>query len=89
MLTNCLGGQEVGAEPDVKHLRLQDNDRILLCTDGLSDVVKDEEMLQLLAIDSEPNATCQALIDLALDRGGPDNVTALLGHYQFKQPAKK
>ena len=40
VLTNCLGGPEVGVNPDITHIRLSDGDGLLLCTDGLTDVVK-------------------------------------------------
>lgn len=79
VLTRALGGGNV--EVDVQWLNLRDGDQILLCTDGLSDLVDDATILAVLrATDSAPSA-CQALIDQALERGGKDNVTVALGRY--------
>lgn len=89
LLTNCLGGVEPGAEPDVNHVPLMDGDQLLLCTDGLTDAVTDEMIKQLLAGNSDPNAKCRALIDKAIERGGPDNVTAVIGHYRFRATPTK
>lgn len=53
-------------------------DRFLLCTDGLSGVVADDEIAQELAAGALPQATAARLLDLALARGAPDNVTVVV-----------
>jgi protein phosphatase len=83
ILTNSLGAGWESVEVDVGHHRLEDGDRLLLCTDGLSDLVADDEITGLLDEHSDPTAACRALVDLALDRGGGDNVTAVIGRYEF------
>lgn len=83
VLTNYLGGPGGGGTAEIHHLRLADGDRLLLCTDGLTDLVGDEEIGGTLALHPEPNAACNALVDLALERGGRDNVTAVLGCYSI------
>ena len=79
------------AEGDVfvefSHHRLADGDRLLLCTDGLTDLVPDAEIAAVLGAHPEPDDACQALIDLALERGGTDNVTAVVGRYEFAAAA--
>lgn len=80
-LTNYLGGPREGVQPQVIHQRLADGDRLLLCTDGLTDLVCDEEISTLLKRHGSPQDACQALVDLALERGGKDNVTVLVGQY--------
>ncbi len=55
---------------------LNPNDRIVLCSDGLSDVVTSEEIAAMYAAKPQGEAT-QALIDLANARGGPDNITII------------
>ncbi len=81
VLTNCLGAHSDKVTSDIHHVKLQDGDRLLLCTDGLSDLVEDEEIQEVVREDAEPQTACQQLVDLALQRGGKDNVTVLLGHY--------
>ena len=64
--------------PDVTAVGLLPGDRILLSSDGLHGVVDDASLARIL--DSHPEATdaCAALIEAALQAGGPDNITALV-----------
>ncbi len=48
ILTNCFGGDAREVRMDVDHLQLQDGDALLLCTDGLSDLIDDHELAQAL-----------------------------------------
>jgi PPM family protein phosphatase len=84
MLTNCLGGQTGSVDVDVRHERLQHEDRVLLCTDGLNDMVNDTEIEKILVTNLVPADACRALIDLALKRGARDNVTVIVGRYIFE-----
>ena len=88
LLTNCLGCGTGEVFADVNFFRLQDGDQLLLCTDGLTDLLEDDEIGQLLSQHSEAQAACQALVDLALDRGGKDNVTVVLARYQIPDEAE-
>jgi protein phosphatase len=58
---------------------LEWNDRLLLCTDGLTNHVTDEEIRDVLAGASSARDACRTLVDRALDRGGTDNVTVVVG----------
>ena len=51
---------------------------LLLCSDGLSNVLEDEELLEVALHGGTPEESCQRLIGLALERGATDNVTAVL-----------
>jgi len=78
ILTAALGsGKEI--EPDVSEnpLEMQTGDRILLCTDGLWSVVSEPELADIVR-SNPPAHACRSLIDLALERGGPDNITAMV-----------
>ncbi len=72
----------VGAEPQLKadfyECVVGDEDYLLLCSDGLSNVVTEQEILYEVIHGGEPSTCCQRLLDIALHRGAPDNVTALL-----------
>jgi protein phosphatase len=71
----------LGTEAPIPDLRLQDvrpGDRYLLCSDGLSTVVPDEEITRLLTSAPDPDAAVRALIGAANDAGGPDNVSCVV-----------
>jgi PPM family protein phosphatase len=79
MLTNALG---IGAECRVSMflVRLVDGDRFMLCSDGISEYVSEAEVGEVVVAHQEPAKAAQRLVDLALERGGSDNATALVVH---------
>lgn len=81
VLTNVVGGGVPLTDVDVHRVRLAPGDAVLLCSDGLYDVVKDDEIAPILAGTASAGAACRALVDLALERGAPDNVTAVVSRY--------
>ena len=77
MLTNALGiGQECKVATFV--VPLADGDRFLLCSDGISEYVPEPEVGTVLTSSPSPARAAQKLIDLALERGGGDNATAVV-----------
>jgi protein phosphatase len=74
--------QALGPDPRVKvdltFLPLCRDDVILICSDGLSGQVKREEMGNLATAQADPQAVCEALIEMANSRGGPDNITVVV-----------
>jgi protein phosphatase len=78
ILLNSLGGGNERASAKVRHVQLNADDRLLLCTDGLTDMASDQEIAAELQRGAAPQATCEALVELALDHGGKDNVTVVL-----------
>jgi protein phosphatase len=84
-LTNCLGGPPGNpVSVEFHHLRLSEGDRLLLCSDGLTDMVPDEEISAILARAAHPQEAARALVDAALTSGGRDNVTVVVAHYAMK-----
>jgi protein phosphatase len=78
ILTRAVGSQD-DVEPDLVEQDLKAGDVILLCSDGLTTMVEDGDILQtVLSHPDDPEAGCRALVDLANDRGGDDNVTVVL-----------
>lgn len=73
--------QALGPDPRVKvdlsHQQLRRGDTLILCSDGLSGLVRREEFAQLVESSPDLPTLCSALIDLANERGGPDNVTVV------------
>jgi protein phosphatase len=83
VLTRALGagGSEVVA--DVQIARLCDGDELLLCTDGLNEMVEDADIAAVLREAGTADEASRALVELALQRGGKDNVTVLVARYRF------
>lgn len=85
VLTRALGATEGQAAADVQRVRLCDDDQVLLCTDGLTDMVDDENIGSALRSAKTSTDACEALVDLALNRGGKDNITVVVARYRFPQ----
>jgi len=77
VLTRALGVRR-GVEPDLAELSLAAGDVFVLCTDGLTTHVKDEEIAELVESGADEQTAAKALIDLANERGGEDNVTVVI-----------
>jgi serine/threonine protein phosphatase PrpC len=83
ILTDTLGMRgPVGPTIDIERLRLVDDDRVLVCTNGLTDVVDEDQIEEILAVEASPDDQCQSLVDLAMTAGGEDDVTALVARYR-------
>jgi protein phosphatase len=78
VLWKYLGTKEVGEGPEVKPLPVQPGDRILLCTDGLSGPVSDEQLLSFIQENPEVQACADGLGQYALDCGSRDNVSCIV-----------
>jgi PPM family protein phosphatase len=83
LLVNALGGSSEDVEVDVDELKLTNGDRLLLCSDGLTDHLDDDAIRQVLADAAESAEACHRLVDLALARGGKDNVTVIVAGCTF------
>ena len=83
LLTNALGGSITEVQVDTDRLRLEDGDRVLLCSDGLTDLVDDATITSILKETIRSNEACQRLVQQALDNGGRDNVTVIVAGYRL------
>ena len=83
-LTQYLGidEDEFLVEPSIIQCELTAGDRFLLCSDGLTDMLTDDEIGSLLRSADSPKYAVEALIAAALDRGGRDNITILICEIQ-------
>ena len=77
LITRALGAEPV-LVTDCFHEAVEEGDFLLLCSDGLSNVVEEQEMLYEVIHGGDQETCCQRLLDIALERGAPDNVTAVL-----------
>jgi protein phosphatase len=78
VLWKYLGSKEVGEGPEVKVVTLHPGDRILLCTDGLSGVVSDEQLQTFIKGQTDMQQCADGLGQLALDSGSRDNVSDIV-----------
>jgi len=83
ILSDAIGGYAGGPHVQIRQWRLVHGDSLLLCTNGLTDVVPDEVCTGLLARADTPDAACAALIDEAMVRGATDNVSVIVGRYSM------
>src|SRR5262249_37975877 len=80
-ITNVVGGNSPGVNVEVHKVALEAGDRLLLCSDGLTEMVPDEEIVDVLA-DEEPQKACERLVNRANENGGRDNVTVVVAHFE-------
>ena len=77
LITRALGAEPI-LMADCFRQPLAEGEYLLLCSDGLSNVVNEQEILYEVIHGGAPEDCCQRLLDIALSRGAPDNVTAVL-----------
>lgn len=81
VLTAAVGSLGDHVVPQVQRIYLQGDDKLLLCSDGLTEMVEDSTIEQVLREAKSSQSACQDLLDLALAGGGTDNVTVVLAHF--------
>lgn len=86
VLTRAISTEMEDVEPEVQHLRLADGDCMLVCTDGLTDMVPEEQMISALTESTKADDNVSRLVELALEQGGKDNVTAVVARYAMPSP---
>jgi len=80
LIYRSLGAGHRSVEVDVFHQTLLPDDTLLLCSDGLWEMVRHQDLLKELSEKSSPQKICDTLIDLANANGGEDNITAVVVH---------
>jgi len=77
--------QALGPEPNVKidltHQRVRRDDVLVLCSDGLSGLVKPEQIARAVAEENNPELAAERLVELANSSGGPDNITVVIARF--------
>ena len=76
VLTRNLGSSE-DVEPEIFEIEPSNNDRFILCTDGLTDLISDDEIKLMVEKEDDPEILCQNFIGTTLKRGGNDNATVI------------
>lgn len=80
-------GSELQVDADIKTISIDENEKVLLATDGLTDKILDEELFEIINKHDDIHLACQELIDLANNRGGEDNISLILlsNHTSLKE----
>ena len=77
VITRCIG-TESSFEPDVFYTRWNPKDLVILCSDGLCDVLREEDMLALVKQEPDLDALCRTMVQAAYDKGSADNISLVL-----------
>lgn len=86
ILTETMGATgAAGPRVEIGRLSLVDGDVVLLCTNGLTDGVGEDRIAAVLGSDRAPAHQCRTLVNLAVDAGGEDDVTALVARYRIPE----
>lgn len=85
VLTGAITTQGATGRAELLHLQLADGDQLLLCTDGLTEMVAEAAIAEVLTAKGSAADACRTLVDLALEGGGKDNVTVVLGRYRIPE----
>ncbi len=81
VLTAAIGSLDNRILPQVQRFRLSAGDQLLLCTDGLTEMVDEDIITRMLLEAESAQSACESLIDLALAAGGSDNITLILARF--------
>jgi serine/threonine protein phosphatase PrpC len=87
VLTSALATRGAFVQVELKRTHVDDGDQVLLCSDGLTEMVPDDAIARELAAPGPSAGVCRRLVDLALEAGGKDNVTVVLSRYRIPPAA--
>ena len=83
VLAGVLGTKGKPIDVELRFIGLEDGDQVLLCSDGLTEMVADTGIADALMAAPTAEAACRRLVELAIAQGGKDNVTAVVSRYQI------
>ncbi|MFO0969097.1 MAG: PP2C family serine/threonine-protein phosphatase [Gemmataceae bacterium] len=85
VVTNAVGGNSPQLHVDVRQVDLEEDDTLLLCSDGLTDMLSDERLAAILQAEAAPRAACERLLAEANAAGGRDNITAIVARVRARE----
>jgi protein phosphatase len=85
VVATSMGGSHVEAGLQIEHMHLYSGDRVLLCSNDLTDVLSDEQIADVLALRRRPKDDCRRLVDLARAAGTTESVTVLTADYRLRR----
>src|SRR5688500_1042265 len=81
IITNAVGGPTLGVKVEARAFQLEADDRLLLCSDGLTEMVNNDTISTTLDANPEPEIAAKKLLTRANDAGGRDNITVLVARF--------
>jgi PPM family protein phosphatase len=82
VITNVVGGPNPGVQVECHRIELEPDDTLLLCSDGLTEMVPDERIATVLQADHEPRTACERLVAEANELGGKDNISVIMARFE-------
>jgi protein phosphatase len=81
VITNAIGGNFTELTVEARRLDLLPQDALLVCSDGLTDMLSDDRIKTILQAEREPKQACEHLVSEANSEGGRDNITAIVARF--------
>jgi serine/threonine protein phosphatase PrpC len=82
VITNVVGGPELGVKVECHRIELVAEDMLLLCSDGLTEMVPDDRIAAVLQAHRDPREACERLVAQANEDGGKDNITVIAARFE-------
>jgi protein phosphatase len=82
VMSNAVGGNTPEVRVEVHKVHLEAGDAVLICSDGLTNMVPDDVIASVLRTEPDPEQACQQLVARANEAGGEDNITAVVARYE-------
>jgi PPM family protein phosphatase len=82
VITNAVGGTSAKVKVEVHRVHLEAGNAVLLCSDGLTNMVSDEEIARILQAEADPERACDQLVAQANEQGGKDNITVIVARFE-------
>ncbi len=82
MITNVVGGSKLGLDVEIHKLELEPGDVVMLCSDGLTEMLSTQQIAAILQNQPDSKLACQKLIEEANQQGGKDNVTVIVSRFE-------
>jgi len=86
VITNVVGGPDVGVKVEARSFEVQAGDQVLLCSDGLTEMITAGAIAAVLAAGGEPEAVARQLLAQAMAAGGRDNITVVMVRFDPVMP---
>jgi serine/threonine protein phosphatase PrpC len=82
IITNVVGGHDLGVKVECHRIELEADDILLLCSDGLTEMVPDDRIAAVLQAHRDPREACERLLAEANLHGGKDNITVIAARFE-------